>query len=79
MDTPGGLAPAGWRRWLLAFGVALAVLAGPAFPIYRHYDFSHSRDTLTYLKLTRDTLFTSFGPVVVVQLGLPVNSPNPVP
>ncbi len=44
---------AGWRRWLLAFGVALAVLAGPAFPTYRHYDFSHSRDTLTYLSLAR--------------------------
>lgn len=38
---------------MLAFGVALAVLAGPAFPTYRHYDFSHSRDTLTYLKLAR--------------------------
>lgn len=41
------------RRWLLAFGVALAVLLGPAFPTYRHYDFSHSRDTLTYLSLAR--------------------------
>lgn len=45
--------PPVWRRWLLAFGVALAVVAGPAFPTYRHYDFSHSRDTLTYLSLAR--------------------------
>ncbi len=43
----------GWRRWLLAFGLALAVVAGPAFPTYRHYDFSHSRDSLTYLSLAR--------------------------
>ncbi len=42
-----------WRRWLLAFGVALTVLGGPAFPTYRHYDFSHSRDSLTYLHLAR--------------------------
>ncbi len=46
-------APGAWRAWLLAFGLALAVLAGPAFPTYRHYDFSHSRDTLTYLSLAR--------------------------
>ena len=42
-----------WRRWLLVFGLALGVLAGSAFPIYRHYDFSHSRDTLTYLRVAR--------------------------
>ena len=29
------------------------MLAGPAFPTYRHYDFSHSRDSLTYLSLAR--------------------------
>lgn len=29
------------------------MLAGPAFPVYRHYDFSHSRDTLTYLHVAR--------------------------
>lgn len=53
-DSTRGPWPAGgWRRWLLVFGLALAVLAGPAFPTYRHYDFSHSRDSLTYLSLAR--------------------------
>ena len=42
-----------WRRWLLVFGLALGVLAGSAYPTYRHYDFSHSHDTLTYLRVAR--------------------------
>ena len=33
------------------FFLALGVLAGPAYPMYAHYDFSHSLDTRSYLKL----------------------------
>ena len=42
-----------WRRWLLVYALALGVLAGSAYPTYRHYDFSHSRDALTYLRVAR--------------------------
>ena len=45
--------PAGarWRRWLLPWGLALAALLNLAYPTYRHYDFSHSLDTRSYLRL----------------------------
>ena len=42
-----------WRRWLLVYGLAVGLLAGPAYPMYVHYDFSHSRDTLTYLSIAK--------------------------
>ena len=42
-----------WPRWLLVYLLALGLVAGPAYPMYLHYDFSHSRDTLSYLSLAR--------------------------
>jgi len=39
------------RRWLLPWALALSVLLNSAFPMYRHYDFSHSLDTRSYLRL----------------------------
>ena len=41
------------RKWLVPWLLAVALLAGPAYPTYVHYDFSHSRDTLTYLSLAK--------------------------
>ncbi|RIY11319.1 hypothetical protein D0T11_07600 [Hymenobacter rubripertinctus] len=42
-----------WPRWLLVYLLALGLVAGPAYPMYLHYDFTHSRDTLSYLSLAR--------------------------
>ncbi len=42
-----------WPRWLWVYLLALGLVAGPAYPMYRHYDFSHSRDTLSYLSVAR--------------------------
>ncbi|MBD2716027.1 hypothetical protein KBK19_13370 [Microvirga sp. STR05] len=42
-----------WRRWLLVYLLALGVLAGPAYTMYVHYDFSHSLDTRSYLSMAR--------------------------
>ncbi|OWP62134.1 hypothetical protein CDA63_15910 [Hymenobacter amundsenii] len=42
-----------WPQWLLVYLLALGLVAGPAYPMYRHYDFSHSRDTLSYLSVAR--------------------------
>ncbi|GAB3636614.1 hypothetical protein GCM10027422_22040 [Hymenobacter arcticus] len=39
------------RRWLLPWALALGVLLNAAYPLYRHYDFSHSLDTRSYLRL----------------------------
>ena len=39
------------RRWLLPWALALGVLLNAAYPMYRHYDFSHSPDTRSYLRL----------------------------
>ena len=39
------------RRWLLPFAVALAALANLAYPMYVHYDFSHSLDSRSYLQM----------------------------
>ena len=39
------------RRWLLPWALALGVLLNVAYPMYRHYDFSHSLDTRSYLRL----------------------------
>ncbi|MBT9393523.1 hypothetical protein KLP40_10150 [Hymenobacter sp. NST-14] len=42
-----------WPRWLLVYLLALGLVAGPAYPMYLHYDFTHSRDTLSYLSLAQ--------------------------
>ena len=39
------------RRWLLPWLLALAALANLAYPMYVHYDFSHSPDTRSYLRM----------------------------
>ncbi len=39
------------RHWLLPWALALGVLLNAAYPMYRHYDFSHSLDTRSYLRL----------------------------
>ncbi|MBD2769541.1 hypothetical protein IC235_16760 [Hymenobacter sp. BT664] len=39
------------RRWLLPWLLALAVLANLAYPMYVHFDFSHSPDTRSYLRM----------------------------
>lgn len=39
------------RRWLLPWLLAVAALANLAYPMYVHYDFSHSLDTRSYLRL----------------------------
>jgi hypothetical protein len=39
------------RRWLLPWALAVGVLLNAAYPTYRHYDFSHSLDTRSYLRL----------------------------
>lgn len=39
------------RRWLLPWLLALAALANLAYPMYVHYDFSHSLDTRSYLRM----------------------------
>jgi hypothetical protein len=40
-----------WRHLLLVYLLALGVLAGPAYTMYVHYDFSHSLDTRSYLAI----------------------------
>ena len=39
------------RNWLLLWALGLGLLLNLAFPMYRHYDFSHSLDTRDYLRL----------------------------
>lgn len=39
------------RRWLLPWLLALAALANLAYPTYVHFDFSHSPDTRSYLRM----------------------------
>lgn len=39
------------RRWLLPWLLAVAELANLAYPMYVHYDFSHSLDTRSYLRM----------------------------
>lgn len=39
------------RRWLLPWLLAVAALANLAYPMYVHYDFSHSTDTRSYLRM----------------------------
>lgn len=45
--------PARGRHLLLVYLLALGVLAGPAYTMYVHYDFSHSLDTRSYLRMAR--------------------------
>ncbi|MDF7809764.1 hypothetical protein [Hymenobacter sp. YC55] len=42
-----------WRELVLVYLLALGVLAGPAYTMYVHYDFSHSLDTRSYLRIAR--------------------------
>ncbi|WP_052346086.1 hypothetical protein [Hymenobacter swuensis] len=42
-----------WPRWLLVYLLALGLVAGPAYTMYVHYDFSHSLDTRSYLRMAR--------------------------
>ena len=39
------------RRWLLPWLLAVAALANLAYPMYVHFDFSHSPDTRSYLSM----------------------------
>lgn len=39
------------RRWFLPWCLAIALLANLAYPMYVHYDFSHSLDTRSYLRI----------------------------
>ena len=39
------------RRWILPWLLAVAALANLAYPMYVHYDFSHSSDTRSYLRM----------------------------
>jgi hypothetical protein len=39
------------RRWLLPWCLAMATLVNLAYPMYVHYDFSHSLDTRSYLRI----------------------------
>ncbi len=40
-----------FRHWLLPWALAVAALANLAYPVYRHYDFSYSPDTRSYLRM----------------------------
>ncbi|UOQ54682.1 hypothetical protein [Hymenobacter cellulosivorans] len=50
-----GLASRGlhWRQLLLVYVLAVGLLAGSAYTMYVHYDFSHSLDTRSYLSMAR--------------------------
>jgi hypothetical protein len=45
------LRPGRGRRWLLPWALGLSMLLNMAYPMYVHYDFSHSLDTRSYLRL----------------------------
>lgn len=38
---------------LLPFAFSLAIILGPAYTMYVHYDFSHSSDTKSYIKMSQ--------------------------
>ncbi|MCB2409902.1 hypothetical protein [Hymenobacter lucidus] len=50
-----GLISAGrrWQHLLLVYVLAVGLLAGSAYTMYVHYDFSHSLDTRSYLSIAR--------------------------
>lgn len=39
------------RRWLLPWALAFAALVNLAYPMYVHFDFTHSPDTRSYLRM----------------------------
>jgi hypothetical protein len=41
------------RRWLLVYLLAVGIVAGPAYTMYVHYDFSRSRDPRSHLSMAR--------------------------
>ncbi|WP_345226816.1 hypothetical protein [Hymenobacter koreensis] len=43
----------GWRRLLLVYALAVGMLAGSAYTMYVHFDFSHSSDTRSYLRMAK--------------------------
>jgi len=45
------LGPGRGRRWLLPWALGFSLLLNLAYPMYVHYDFSHSLDTRSYLRL----------------------------
>ncbi|WP_230471304.1 hypothetical protein [Hymenobacter jejuensis] len=49
--APSPSAHLGWRRLLLVYLFAIGVVAGSAYTMYVHYDFSHSPDTRSYLRM----------------------------
>jgi len=51
MRALNGLLTSRAERWLLPWGLSLGLLLNLAYPMYRHYDFSHSLDTRSYLRL----------------------------
>ncbi|MVN78406.1 hypothetical protein GO988_18910 [Hymenobacter sp. HMF4947] len=51
MQALAGPIPGWVRRWLLPWALGLGLLLNLAYPMYRHYDFSHSLDTRSYLRL----------------------------
>lgn len=54
MPSPASFLPTlRWPRWLLVYLLALGLVAGPAYTMYVHYDFSHSLDTRSYLRVAR--------------------------
>ncbi|SHJ83736.1 hypothetical protein SAMN02745146_0305 [Hymenobacter daecheongensis DSM 21074] len=42
-----------WRQLLVVYLLCVGVLAGSAYTMYVHYDFSHSLDTRSYLSVAR--------------------------
>ena len=42
-----------WPHWLLVYVLAVGMVAGSAYTMYVHYDFSHSLDTRSYLSVAR--------------------------
>ena len=42
-----------WRQLLVVYLFAVGVVAGSAYTMYVHYDFSHSIDTRSYLRVAR--------------------------
>lgn len=51
MQALRGLLTSRAGRWLGPWALALGLVLNGAYPMYRHYDFSHSLDTRSYLRL----------------------------
>ncbi|KAA9325300.1 hypothetical protein F0P96_20065 [Hymenobacter busanensis] len=50
---PGARARLTWRQLVLVYTLAVGLLAGSAYTMYVHFDFSHSPDTRSYLRMAR--------------------------